>query len=106
MRPIKRLASQRYVLKESAVVTSGFESPPSQIQRNELRRGIQSARRRVAAFHFVGSNKVKIAAELSRVNRIYSARGHHRCYCGRPGFVAFALGERDWQRQRKRKQDD
>src|SRR5262249_5780423 len=60
-------------LKKTAVVARGLEPPAREIHRQKLRGCVETARRRVASFHFVGSDKRQIVSELVCCNRIDSA---------------------------------
>src|SRR6266446_8847206 len=97
MGSVQRFATQRDVLKESAVVARRLESPMVKIERDELGSRIQSARRRVAAFHLIRGNERKIVSQLRRSNRVDAAGVESRGRGSSTG-CPFALRERGRKR--------
>ena len=71
---VSAIATQLDSLEKTAVVARRFETPAREIHREELRGRIESARRRVASFHFVGSDERQIVFRLCGTDGINAAR--------------------------------
>src|SRR5437762_10065566 len=103
---VQRFATQRDVLKESPVVARRLESPMVKIERDEFSSRIQSARRRVAAFHLVRGDERKIISQLRGGDRVDATGVEDRRRDSSTG-CAFALPERNRQGDtHSRKQGD
>ena len=57
MRGIQLIATKNDPLKESTVIAGWLKAPALKVHSDELGRRVQTARRGVAAFHFVRSNE-------------------------------------------------
>src|ERR1043165_1924152 len=68
------IAPQLDALKISAVITGGFETPAMQIHREKLRGRVEATRRRIASFHFVGSDEGQIISQLRGGDRVDRAQ--------------------------------
>src|SRR5204863_7887745 len=98
--------SQGDLLEEGPIVTGRLESPTPKIHGNELGGRIQATRRRVASFHFIGSDEKKVAAQLRGGDRVNATglddRGRNRS----GGARVAALGKGRGQSQRPGKQNE